>query len=162
MRLILLLTLLPNQNPEPKWIEAEVNGCENVFALEGDVYSGGEPHTEYAIRALAARGIKTIVSVDGARPDIELAEKYGIRYIHLPIGYDDVPRERALQMGRVVKGVAGPIYFHCHHGKHRGPAAVAAGMAAAGKWTSDEAVDFLKAAGASEKYSGLYDVFRNK
>jgi hypothetical protein len=32
--------------------------------------------------------VKTIVSVDGGKPDVETARKHGIRYVHLPIGYD--------------------------------------------------------------------------
>lgn len=140
------------------WKQVEVGRCENVFQISPEIYSGGEPHTEADLKALADRGIKTIVSVDGAKPDVETAKKYGIRYIHLPIGYDGFSRERALQFGRVLTDVEGPVYFHCHHGKHRGPAALAAGMEAARKWKPEEANAFLKAAGTAAKYTGLYEV----
>lgn len=143
-------------NPAPPWTPKTVPQCDNVFQLTETVYSGSEPHGEAALKALAAKGIKTIVSVDGARPDVEGARKLGIRYIHLPIGYDGFERERSLQFGRVLTDVEGPVYFHCHHGKHRGPAAVAAGMEATGQWDPKTANAFLKAAGTSEKYAGLY------
>ena len=44
-----------------------------------------------------------------------------------PIGYDGVPREQALRMIKAVQVAKGPVYFHCHHGKHRGPAGADAG-----------------------------------
>lgn len=139
------------------WTSIDIAGCENVFQLSESVYSGGEPHDEAALKALADHGIKTIVSVDGAKPDVETAKKYGLRYIHLPIGYDGFSRERGLQFGRVLTDLKGPVYFHCHHGKHRGPAAVAAGMECTGAWTPTQANAFLKAAGTADKYTGLYN-----
>jgi protein tyrosine phosphatase (PTP) superfamily phosphohydrolase (DUF442 family) len=140
------------------WSKLEVSGCENVLQVTESVYSGGEPHTEEALKALADLGIKTIVSVDGAKPDVETAKKYGLRYIHLPIGYDGFSRERGLQFGRVLTDTEGPVYFHCHHGKHRGPVALAAGMEASGQWQPGEAHAFLKAAGTAAKYTGLYEI----
>ena len=34
-------------------------------------------------------GYTTVLSVDGARPAVELAEKHGLRYVHIPIVEDD-------------------------------------------------------------------------
>jgi protein tyrosine phosphatase (PTP) superfamily phosphohydrolase (DUF442 family) len=144
--------------PGTDWSKLNVSGCENVFRVTDSVYSGGEPHTDEALKALADLGIKTIVSVDGAKPDVETAKKYGLRYIHLPIGYDGFSRERGLQFGRVLTDTEGPVYFHCHHGKHRGPAALAAGMEASGQWGPSQANAFLKAAGTATKYTGLYEI----
>ena len=144
--------------PGTDWSKLNVSGCENVFQVTESVYSGGEPHTEEALKALADLGIKTIVSVDGAKPDVETAKKYGLRYIHLPIGYDGFSRERGLQFGRVLTDTQGPVYFHCHHGKHRGPAGMAAGMEASGQWGPSQANAFLKAAGTATKYTGLYEI----
>lgn len=161
MRFILLILLLAAAQSNTPWERPEIMGCQNVFQISETVYSGSEPHGEEALKALADRGIKTIVSVDGARPDVETARKYGIRYIHLPIGYDGIPAERGLQYGLILKNVEAPIYFHCHHGKHRGPAAAAAGMEAAGQWNPETASAFLEAAGTSPKYKGLYQYIRD-
>ena len=157
MWIALAVMICAAAEPGADWSKLEVGGCENVFQVTESVYSGGEPHTEEALKALADLGIKTVVSVDGAKPDVETAKKYGLRYIHLPIGYDGFSRERELQFGRVLTDADGPVYFHCHHGKHRGPAAVAAGMEASGQWKSDQANAFLKAAGTAAKYTGLYE-----
>ena len=92
----------------------------NVFRLEARVYSGSSPYSEAAFRELAKLGVRTIISVDGAMPAVELA-----RYVHLPIGYDAVPPSRAAELVKAAQGSDGPLYVHCHHGKHRGPAAAA-------------------------------------
>lgn len=64
------------------------------------LYSGSGPDGPKAFASLARLGIKTIISVDGARPNVEAAKKSGLRYVHIPISYDGVPRERALQLVR--------------------------------------------------------------
>ena len=96
------------------------------------LYSGSEPHGEEGIASLKELGVKTIVSVDGAKPAVETARKYGMRYVHIPIGYDGVPEEAGQSLARLMREAETPIYVHCHHGKHRGPAAVAVACVAGG------------------------------
>ncbi len=134
----------------------DVAACENVWRLRGDVYSGGEPRGEAAFRALSALGVRTILRVDGARPDVEAARKFGIRYVHLPVGYDGIPRARALAIARAARDLPRPLYVHCHHGKHRGPAAAAVALVALGEATGDEAASWMERAGTSHDYWGLY------
>ncbi len=129
---------------------------QNVFQLEGDLYSGSAPESEAAFAELAKLGVKTIVSVDGAKPNVELARKFGLRYVHLPIGYDGVPQPRSAEFVKAIREAGGPVYFHCHHGKHRGPAAAAAACIALKEWDADRAEDFLHQAGTGEEYPGLY------
>ncbi|MBA3480996.1 MAG: cytochrome c, partial [Pirellulales bacterium] len=57
---------------------------------------------------------------------------------------------------RVMREAKGPIFIHCHHGKHRGPAAAAVACMAAGKMTRAEAADFMKLAGTGKEYAGLW------
>ena len=46
--------------------------------------------------------------------------------------------------------------MHCHHGKHRGPAAAAVcGLATEG-WTEEQALAWMEQAGTSPDYRGLY------
>lgn len=135
----------------------DLAGCENVVRLTPRLISGGEPHGDEAFRSLKNLGVRTIISVDGARPDVDAAAKYEMRYVHLPIGYDAVPRDRGLEIARAVRDLPGPIYIHCHHGLHRGPAAAAYASVAAEGWSTDRAIDFMKAAGTSPNYAGLYD-----
>src|SRR5690606_18255679 len=66
---------------------------ENIHPLTPQLISGGQPKGDAAFSQLAEMGVKTIVSVDGAKPDLELAKKHGLRYVHIPIGYDGVGAE---------------------------------------------------------------------
>jgi protein tyrosine phosphatase (PTP) superfamily phosphohydrolase (DUF442 family) len=134
----------------------EIRGIENTFQLSPRLYSGGDPVGVGGLTALKDLGIKTLISVDGATPDVETARKLGLRYVHLPIGYDGVPREQAVRLVQALKTLPGHVYVHCHHGKHRGPAAAAVCGIATEGWSNDEAVAWLKKAGTAPEYRGLY------
>lgn len=134
---------------------------DNAFAFTETVWGGAEPHDENAFKALKEIGVKTILSVDGARPNVELAAKHGLRYVHLPIGYDEVPRERAREIAKLFIESSGPIFVHCHHGKHRSPAALATACVVASLMTHDDARLAMKAGGTGENYTGLWDSARN-
>lgn len=129
---------------------------ENLHRLTPKVLSGAEPHDEAAFKALSSHGVKTVISVDGAKPQVELAKKYGLRYVHIPIGYDGVPAEKTKDLAKALVELDGPIYVHCHHGKHRGPAAAAAACVSGGLLTNDEAVAVLTKMGTGANYAGLW------
>lgn len=129
---------------------------ENVHEIAPGVLTGAGPQGEKSFEELAAQGVKTVISVDGARPDVEAARNYGLRYVHLPIGYDGVPVERALELAKALRELPGPVYLHCHHGKHRGPAAAAVACVAAGKLDNEGALRVLKKMGTGEPYLGLW------
>jgi protein tyrosine phosphatase (PTP) superfamily phosphohydrolase (DUF442 family) len=128
----------------------------NLFQATTNVFSGNSPDSDAAFREIAKLGVKTIISVDGGKPDVDLARKHGMRYIHLPIGYDGVPANRVTELVKAAQSSQGPLYVHCHHGKHRGPAAVAVICEATAGWTTNQAVAWLKEAGTAADYSGLY------
>jgi hypothetical protein len=48
------------------------------------------------------------------------------------------------------------VYIHCHHGKHRSPAAATVACVAAGLLAPEQALAVLTTAGTSENYRGLY------
>ncbi|MDZ4859795.1 MAG: cytochrome c [Candidatus Hydrogenedentes bacterium] len=137
-----------------------IEGCVNVFAANATLLSGGQPEGTAAFKALAAAGVKTIISVDGAKPDVEAAAQFGMRYVHLPIGYDGVGRSRTIELSRAVRDLPGKTYIHCHHGKHRSPAATASVMVCSHGWSGEEGIEFLERAGTAESYSGLYSDVR--
>lgn len=146
-------------DPEP----ITIVGVENAFRVTDRILSGSQPESQQSFAALAEMGVTTIVSVDGGKPDVEEARKHGLRYIHLPFGYDAVPNERALQLARAARvreSDHGKIYVHCHHGKHRGPAAVAAMCRATANWTTETAEKWMHQAGTSTDYPGLYESIR--
>ncbi len=128
----------------------------NAWRLGDKLISGGHPEGDEAFASLARLGVKTVISVDGARPDQALAEKYGMTYVHLPHGYSGILDSRQRELAKAVAELPGPIYLHCHHGKHRSPAASATVCVGLGWMTPDDGVQFLKQAGTSPDYPGLY------
>lgn len=135
---------------------AELAGIHNFFRATTNAFSGSQPEGEAGFASLKKLGVKTIISVDGARPDTELAARHGLRYVHLPVGYDGISTNRVLELAKAAATLPGPIYVHCHHGKHRGPAAVSVMCLATAGWTSAQAVEFMHAAGTGAEYLGLY------
>jgi len=112
---------------------------------------------------LAKLGVTTILSVDGARPDVESAAEWGMRYVHVPIGYSGIPREQEMRIAKVAlqaKEKGEGLLVHCHYGKHRGPAACAVALMARDGIPGEEAVEDLRRAGTDPRYAGLYEAVR--
>ena len=133
----------------------------NAIQIHDKVISGGQPDGEQAFRELKEFGIKTLISVDGAEPDLALATKYGFRYVHLPHGYDGIPPKRVAELAKAVREFEGPIYIHCHHGKHRSPAAAAAACVSAGLIAPTASSAILTLAGTNKNYRGLFESVAN-
>ncbi len=129
---------------------------ERLFRVATRVYSGSSPSEDSDFAQLKSLGITTIVSVDGARPDVDRARRHGLRYVHVPIGYDKITAERGAQLVKAAAMEPGPLYVHCHHGQHRGPAAAAVMCLATEGWTTGDALSWLHRAGTSSNYPGLY------
>ena len=134
-----------------------IEGVENARRVGPRLWSGGEPVGDTAFAALAALGVRTVVSVDGAQPDVEAARRHGLRYVHIPIGYDSVPADAAEELAALnVAAGEGGVFIHCHHGKHRGPTAAAIVAMASGAWDGAAANAWQRSAGTSPEYAGLY------
>jgi len=137
--------------------------CEhlpNAIQLHPKVISGGLPEGDEAFRELSQLGVKTIISVDGSKPDVQRANQFGIRYVHLPHGYDGVSDARRKELAKAVRDLPGPVYVHCHHGKHRSPAAAAVACIGAGLLPFEQGVSILELAGTNPNYRGLYESAR--
>lgn len=132
------------------------HGLDNAIWLTDKVISGAQPEGEPAFRELADLGVRTVISVDGGRPDLASAHRNGLRYVHLPIGYDGIPKERALELAKAIEELPGPIYLHCHHGKHRGPTAAVVACVTAGRMSNGQAVGAMKTLGTGPQYIGLW------
>jgi len=141
---------------EPAFQPLPTHDLENAYRLTDKVLAGAQPEGDNAFAALRDMGVKTIISVDGAKPDVETAHKYGLRYVHLPIGYDDVSPEEGRAIARAIDEVEGPVYVHCHHGKHRSAAAVATACVMNGRLRPDQAESVLKTFGTGANYKGLW------
>ena len=133
-------------------------GLKNLVTYHPGFVSGSAPRGVQGFATLEALGVRTVVSVDGGEPEVEIARDRGMRYIHLPVGYDGFDEARRLQLIRaVLDGLElGAVYIHWHHGMHRSAAAAAAVVVGSGWATADEAIERMRVSGTSRRYQGLY------
>jgi hypothetical protein len=101
-------------------------------------------------------GVRTIISVDGAEPDLGPAKARGLRYVHLPITYSGITEARKLEIARAVRDLPKPLFVHCHHGKHRSAGAAGAALVTLGELTPEQAVGRMRVSGTAADYKGLY------
>jgi protein tyrosine phosphatase (PTP) superfamily phosphohydrolase (DUF442 family) len=133
-------------------------GLHNLFRLSDWLYSGSSPESPAGFQSLRDLGVKSIISVDGARPDVEVAKRLGLRYVHVPVGYDGISNETAWQLAKAAGELPHPVYVHCHHGKHRGPTAAAQILRCNdSQCTATQALSVLQTLGTDPKYVGLYN-----
>ncbi len=146
---VLILSAVPQVEDLPQ--------PQNLLQVSNRIYSGGEPQGDDAFARLAKLGVRTVVSVDGAKPDVEAARKHGLRYIHIPLGYDGISEHAGLSLTRLVRDVEGPIFIHCHHGQHRAPTAAAVACIAEDIVDGKQALQILQKAGTGKQYTGLWE-----
>lgn len=135
----------------------DTQSVENVIVFGRGVLSGSEPEGEAGFDTLASLGVKSILSVDAAIPDLDAARARGMRYAHVPVRYDGFTGDQRLALAKAMRELQRPIYIHCHHGVHRGPAAAALGLICVNELTPSEGVELMRTAGTSASYDGLYD-----
>jgi len=136
-------------------------GVHNVRVFYSDqsrtVLSGSLPEGDAGFDSLVKMGVKTILCVDAAKPDLERAEAHGMRYIHIPVKYSGISEEERTAIALALAQSEGTVYVHCHHGKHRGPAAAAIGLIGIGACTPENGRSLMEYAGTSENYIGLWE-----
>ena len=142
--------------PAPIPAIKELPGLHNYRRWSEHVAQGAQPEGDKAFEALKAEGITTVLTVDGAVPDVATAERLGLKYIHIPIGYDGISKQEEAEIVKAVTESEGPVYVHCHHGLHRGPAAAAVARMTLDGVSNATAVEGLKASGCSPAYDGLF------
>lgn len=139
---------------------ADQANLHNAHVVTAKVISGAQPEGNASFESLQALGVKIIISVDGATPDVERAKKFGMRYVHLPIGYDGVDPAEGKAIAKAIQELPGPIYVHCHHGKHRSAAAVAVACVYNGQLKPEQAESVLQTFGTGANYKGLWKAAR--
>lgn len=138
-----------------------ITGIENLRQVSPHILCGSQPAGVESFAGLAQRGVKVIISVDGAAPSIDEAHKHGLRYVHVPIGYGKITPQQRADLVAAVQSAGGPVFMHCHHGKHRGPAAAGYCGMAIGELSREQGVQLLTDAGTRQDYTGLWDAIRD-
>ncbi|HBF22745.1 MAG TPA: hypothetical protein DDW23_02905, partial [Planctomycetes bacterium] len=142
-------------------VEAEASPPRLMLLSDEGVWTGGQPSGLAEFRHLAEKGIRTVICVDGATPDVESARAVGLETVHLPMSYDAVPDTVLKSIARVIREKPGPWYFHCHHGTHRGPTAAAIALREKTGCGADEGLLVLEKAGTNPDYRGLWEAVKN-
>ena len=65
-------------------------------------------------------------------------------------------RDQAIRLVKAIQELPGPVFVHCHHGKHRGPAAAAVCAMTTEGWDKARAQLWLGQAGTDPRYKGLF------
>ncbi len=142
-------------------LDRDGSGVHNVRQLSTDrersVLSGSLPDGRVGFETLANLGVTTVISVDAARPEYELAGELGMRTIHIPIKYSGITEEQRTALALALAQSEGTVYVHCHHGLHRGPAAAVIGLIGIGACTPEDGHRLMHNAGTSLSYMGLWD-----
>jgi hypothetical protein len=125
--------------------------------LAHDIWTGSAPLDAAAVVRLQGLGVRTIVSVD-ALPSPEVA---GVRCVHLPVGYDELPASFQASMLVVWRDCPRPIYVHCHRGHNRGPAAAVTLLRSLGRLDQEQAQSLMLQCGTSMAYPGLWRSMRS-
>jgi protein-tyrosine phosphatase len=103
----------------------------NFAAVTDGIYRGAAP-SEDGLELLKKAGVKTIVDLRHYRHDWlrekSNANRLGLTYIHLPMGYARKPMIAELRefIGIVSDPVYQPVYIHCRQGADRTGALIAA------------------------------------
>jgi hypothetical protein len=141
----------------------DLPGAHNVVAFGDGFYSGSVPEGDEGFATLQSMGIKTVISVDGSAPEVEKAKARGMRYIHLPIGYNGFDDVRKNELARATQDALkrGPVYLHCHHGKHRSAGAAGTVGVSLGWLTPEQATARMLISGTAPDYTGLYACVAN-
>ena len=154
--LVCLGGAIPATQPSLEYPVVNDPALPNAHVVNTKVICGGQPEGDAGFEKLAAMGVRTIISVDGITPNVEAAHRHGMRYVHLPFGYDGVPEVRGEEIAKAIAELPGPIYVHCHHGQHRAPAAAAVACVMNGMLPADEAQGMLQVFGTGKNYVGLW------
>jgi protein tyrosine/serine phosphatase len=120
----------------------------NVAAVNANYYRGGQPEDgDYG--ALAALGIRTVISLRKERPDDQearLVEAAGMSFHRIPMHTRVAPTlEQVAEFMTMVSHPAyQPIYVHCAGGKHRTGVMTAVYRMEHDGWTADQAYQEMK------------------
>ena len=121
-------------------VALNVKGLPNAYQLTENFYRGGQP-TEEGYRALAQRGVKTVISFRVQKPDTALIESLGMKSVHIPTNPALIT---PTQMSRFLRIVADPehqpVYVHCLYGSDRTGTMVAMYRMTLHKWSRQEAL----------------------
>src|SRR6266850_7415662 len=144
----------------------EGSGIRRFAEICPGLARGGEPGEE-GLQYLRDKGYRTIVSFLPSPSESAFVVRSGMKYVHIPMhsgpfSAEPPTDEQVRQFLSVVKDTTQyPIFIHCHAGKDRTGAMSAIYRMDACGWTTDEAVQEMKAFGFAGRYKRLFKYVRD-
>jgi protein tyrosine/serine phosphatase len=142
--------------------QAPEAGIPRFAEIRPGLSRGGEPD-EAALKYLHDRGYKTILSFLTDPSESAFVVESGMKYIHIPMRSgpfscqpptdDQVRRFLAATTDTTLY----PMFIHCHAGKDRTGAMTAIYRMETCGWTTNEAVEEMKAFGFAGRYKRLFN-----
>ncbi len=121
----------------------ETGPLTNFERFAPELYRGAQP-SEAAFKELKKQGIKTVINLRLKKDDIEQerdwCEKYGMHFIHIPMGYTTPKLDVILAfIGVVTNKNLQPVYIHCRFGVDRTGAMVGLYRVIVQNWSYEDA-----------------------
>lgn len=136
-------------------------GIRRFAEIRPGLARGGEP-SEEALRLLRDRGYRTIVSFLTSPAESAFVVESGMHYVHIPMrsgpfSADTPTDDQVRQFLSIVSDSSRyPVFIHCHAGKDRTGAMSAIYRMEVCGWTTDEALEEMRAFGFSGRYRRLF------
>lgn len=128
----------------PATADLEATGpLTNFERFAPELYRGAQP-SEAAFKELKDKGIKTVINLRLKKEDIDEEQvwcrKYGMRFIHIPMGYKTPKLDSILSfLGVVTNPSLQPVYVHCRFGADRTGTMVGLYRVIVENWSYDDA-----------------------
>lgn len=128
--------------------------------LPGHIYRGARP-SEKGVQMLRDKGVKLIISLENRKQVVATekawAEKYGMRFISIPLGIIKPPSVETVQgfLKLVTDSANQPVYFHCMQGRDRTGTMGLAYRVSVDHWKFDQAYTEMKQYGFHRYLLGL-------
>lgn len=115
----------------------------NFGQVSTKVWRGSLPNDK-SLHDLAKSGIKTIIDLrydgSGCKHEEQLANKLGLKYIHMPVGFGKLTTQEIISFLKVVVNPSNlPVYIHCRQGADRTGSLIASYRIVVENWTFDKA-----------------------
>jgi protein tyrosine/serine phosphatase len=120
----------------------------NFEVVSQELWRGAQP-SEKAIAKLAENGVKTIVDLRykgrGGDEESQVAQKNGIKYVNIPLGFENPSVEDVAKFMAIVSQPANqPVFVHCRQGADRTGAAVGIFRILHDRWSFAQAYDEMR------------------
>jgi protein tyrosine phosphatase (PTP) superfamily phosphohydrolase (DUF442 family) len=135
----------PASHASTKPCDTCIPGVENAAQVSEALWRGAQPTAE-GFRALAQRGVKTVVSFRHDHDDLPLLKGTGLKYLRIPSRAFRPTDANVVAFLKVMADPAnGPVFIHCAQGRDRTGYNAAAYRRVMQGWTGAEALKEMHA-----------------